>query len=415
MVKPGQTVTFDYTSDGGTLTRRSIDVLSVYRHYGNTYVRGYCHLRREERTFRMDRMRVVGETTGGLSGRQTGVLSPVLAVSNLPASSPLPVDTFPLPENALPFPGIDPPSTGGGGNNGTLQSTTDDKALHRRVFWRIITFMYVLPGVGLYLLFGVVMEEPSDSRRESPSVTPLPAVVRPEPEPEPEPRPAPPEVVRPEPAPQPRPVPARVTPPARTVPSPSPSPPNPSPSPTPPPPSRPADPRAVAFTDYTGIADPVLFSIYRRADSNRDGTLSWNELEAFQRWVYRSFRYRNNATALAPHEFGVAGGGDCEDFALYTCGLLAYWGYECYIGSFAPVKNRAGGVSHAVALLVVSGPEPYDFTIKLRDADPMPPGARGRHVIPIDYDVVGGFTNATPDPWILRAVYEPTEIYGSYM
>jgi hypothetical protein len=35
--------------------------------------------------------------------------------------------------------------------------------------------------------------------------------------------------------------------------------------------------------------------------------------------------------------------------------------------------------------------------------------------IPVDYDSVGGTSNAVGQEWILRALYEPEEIYGSWM
>jgi len=167
----------------------------------------------------------------------------------------------------------------------------------------------------------------------------------------------------------------------------------------------------------TEIDDPILFEVYRGADTNGDDRLSWSELEAFQRWVYRGFRYEHNGTALAPDRFGAVGGGDCEDFALYTCGLLVFWGYECYIGVFAPPGQPYSRIAHAVALMVVDDPERYPLSIDLSDwySASVPASARKKTVIPIDYDVVGGFTNATPDPWALYTVYEATSIYGTWL
>ncbi len=364
MLTPGQNVTIDYIADGGTSTRRTIDVLAVYSNYGHTYVRGFCHLRREERTFRMDRMRVV---MSGVEGRRS-------KTTRQPAAPQTPFVRAEA-DRVVPL---------------RMAVPTTEKSLHRRFFRKILVRMYLLPGFGLYVLFGGVMEEnPGTARPDTGTVT----------------------VVRPEPSPQKAiPVPPRTSPVSRpeSVPQRQST----QPSPIPPPA---VDTRAVVFTNHSGIDDSVLLSIYRRADRDGDGRLSRSELEYFQGWVYRSFRYEENGAALAPDRFGAVGGGDCEDFALYTCGLLAYWGYECYVGGFSPVGKPFGRGSHGVALLVVHDAGPQDVTIKLNDASSIPPAARGKTVIPIDYDVVGGFTNATPDPWMLVAVYEPTEIYGSNM
>ncbi len=105
---------------------------------------------------------------------------------------------------------------------------------------------------------------------------------------------------------------------------------------------------SVLFRQATGISDADLEKRYAAADTDRDGYLSWAELEAFQRALHREFRYLSNATALRPDEFQAQGGGDCEDWALMSCGLLRYWGWTAYVGSFvAP----SGGEAHAVCLV----------------------------------------------------------------
>jgi hypothetical protein len=68
-----------------------------------------------------------------------------------------------------------------------------------------------------------------------------------------------------------------------------------------------------------------------------------------------------------------------------------------------------------VALMVVEDPGFYKYTITVADGATIAHPARGRTVIPIDYDVVGGFTRATPNPWVLAGVYEQRPIYGTYM
>jgi hypothetical protein len=276
------------------------------------------------------------------------------------------------------------------------RTPAEERARDRRVFRKIVTYMYVLPALVISLAFNLV---PSLilANQDGPAV----AVVHPDPVPPP---PTPPDPVPPPPPPPPPPEPAPQ--PARVV--------RPAPDPAPPPQTAP-DPRAAAFIQQTGIDDPVLFSVYRGADTNGDGTLDWHELHAFQKWVYRSCRYEFNNAALPPDQFGAVGGGDCEDFSLYTCGLLTYWGIECYVGVFAPRSNPYGPGSHAVALMVVSNPLIYRSPITIQDGPGITPAARGMTVIPIDYDVIDGFTNATPNPWVLTHVFEARPIYGTYM
>lgn len=194
--------------------------------------------------------------------------------------------------------------------------------------------------------------------------------------------------------------------------------PDPDPAPVPPPSPVPPPPRlshrATSFSSNTGIDDRILFQVYEDADTNGDQRLNWSELVAFQRWVYGSFRYQFNDTALRPDQFGVSGGGDCEDYSLYTCGLLQYWGIECYVGVFADAPSVSAN-SHAVALVPVGlfpDTPATVITIHIDSTYHSASTAVGRTVIPIDYDAVGHFTNATPNPRYLIRVYVPKDIYG---
>jgi hypothetical protein len=361
-VQPGQTVTIDYTTEQGTSSRRTIDVASVYEHYGRTYVRGYCHLRKEDRTFRLDRMRVVSDGVGRTPSRvpQGGGAAPRTGGAILPArggtssfgggATLAGAGTGAAATSASADPTLDrtrsfvescaahnrqtalvaglpelPPQRAPGGEKPAGEKPSGEKPSGEKPSGEkpsrrlgasktlgilcalLVPYLYVA-FVGVPPVIAAVLEDVTVAAR-----------VRPEPV-----RPDPPLPPPPEPAPQP--------------------PPQPAPTPPPPPP----DPRAVAFVTRTGIDDPILFSVYRGADTNRDGILSWTELQVFQTWVHRSFRYELNTAALAPDRF-------------------------------------------------------------------IAPPARGRTAIPIDYDIVGGFTNATPKPWVLTHVFEQRPIYGTYM
>ena len=159
-------------------------------------------------------------------------------------------------------------------------------------------------------------------------------------------------------------------------------------------------------SDYS----PAVRRRYERADVDGSGTLSWDELARFQRQLVSDIPYAENRTALSPNEFLSAGRGDCEDFALFTCGLLRYWGVDCYLGSLSQESNASG---HAIALIPVGqvpkGFAYYDVNGNLlsRGAD-IPSGT----YVPVDYQYVGGLSNAAGKNWTLRWIRVPENAYG---
>jgi len=172
--------------------------------------------------------------------------------------------------------------------------------------------------------------------------------------------------------------------------------------------------RTPKFELDTGLSERTLIARYLAADLNCSGKLSFTELESFQKKILREFTYISNEYALDPEEFLEAGGGDCEDFALYTAGLLRFWGWEPYIASFASTKSSSG---HAVCFSYEEGTFPKGYTYYDLDNYSTSDGTllkAGRYV-PIDYDIVGGLSNAVDKGWKLRAVYIPEKIWGLEM
>lgn len=171
--------------------------------------------------------------------------------------------------------------------------------------------------------------------------------------------------------------------------------------------------RRPAFISATGISNADLIKIYLDADLDLNGKLSFSELEAFQKKVMWTYQYQNNDIALRPDRFLQAKGGDCEDFALFTAGLLRFWGWEPYIGSMGPKT----GTGHAFCLSYEEGsfPSHYEALI-LKDwtSDDGTPLKNGYYV-PIDYDIVGGFSVAIKSGWKLRNIYIPEKAYGLFM
>jgi hypothetical protein len=172
--------------------------------------------------------------------------------------------------------------------------------------------------------------------------------------------------------------------------------------------------RFPAFKERTGLSDSDLLARYLGADLDGSGKLSFEELRVFQKKTYQEFRYEANRLALRPDQFLTAGSGDCEDFALYSAGLLRFWGWEPYLGSLGPAQ---GGTGHAVCLSF-EGPEcPAGFAYfevvsgATEDGTTLPTG----RYVPIDYDQVGSLTNAVEKGWKLREVYLPEKAWGRVM
>lgn len=163
----------------------------------------------------------------------------------------------------------------------------------------------------------------------------------------------------------------------------------------------------------TGIRSADLIAEFVRADADSDGNLSWQEIETFQERLHASYRYEVNRTALRPEAFYANGGGDCEDWSLVTCALLQFWGIDCAVGTLA---NRQRTLFHAVALIRVPSP-PSGYTYFDVGASQVPPDgtvAPGFYV-PIDYERVGGVTNAAGPDWPLVEIHDPVELYGTVM
>jgi hypothetical protein len=342
----GSLVDLVYENEEGRVSRRRVEIVRwSHARNGVTYLRAFCFLREEERTFRGDRIvewRVIER--------------------DAPASPPQP----------MVFVTIDPPRA----PTRSAGLTPPAAPVRRR-------------GGGFLPLLGVALTalmvrglctkaEPSTSAYVP--APPLPPMV-------PAPRPAP----------------------------------RPAPKPAPPSDDILPDDRAPAFRAATGIACPELEAIYRGADRNGDDALGWGELTSFQSWLDRTYGYRSNMLALRPDQFLAQGGGDCEDWALFSCGLLRFWGWDPFVGSFSPSERAVG---HAVCFVRVTE-RPSRFRAWSVDADGTLGGysvETGRYgsppegtYVPVDYEKVGDLTNAVGDGWLLRAIWKPETIYGEVM
>jgi hypothetical protein len=169
----------------------------------------------------------------------------------------------------------------------------------------------------------------------------------------------------------------------------------------------------VAFRGATGIADSGLEALYEEADTDANGRLAWAELRSFQSRLERTSCYLSNELALRPDEFAARGGGDCEDWALFACGLLRYWGWDPWVGSFGPAD---GGTGHAVCMVrLAEKPSRLAWWSIAQDGTLGGFPVREGWYVPVDYEHVGELSNAVEDGWDLRALWRPESIYGERM
>jgi len=167
------------------------------------------------------------------------------------------------------------------------------------------------------------------------------------------------------------------------------------------------------FIEKTGLEDEEVLDLYRSADLNGDGILWWDEIKTFQLDIGRRFEYISNDEGLPPDLFFREGGGDCEDWAIFTAGLLEFWGYEVYIGSFCFKDSY-----HAVTLVRVETlPRRYrGWYIRRAEIDGSVNGdlEPGMFTV-IDYHRVGRLTRAAGRKPVLIGVHLCTWYYDRAM
>ena len=104
------------------------------------------------------------------------------------------------------------------------------------------------------------------------------------------------------------------------------------------------------------------------------------------------YQYQANDTALRPDAFLQQGGGDCEDWAFVSAGLMRFWGLTAYVGSFsAPTDSQAHAVCLVRATEVPSGYGWYELSgVSTWSGEAV---CQGRYVV-IDYGEVGRTSSA---------------------
>jgi hypothetical protein len=184
-----------------------------------------------------------------------------------------------------------------------------------------------------------------------------------------------------------------------------------APSDTAPPPPVPGNTAIVRrmnrYSANTGFYSRELLNMYASADADGSGDLTYFELEQFQRRLGMNYDYILNNTALTPEEFLSRGGGDCEDWAIVTAGLLRFWDVPAFVGV---LEQPDGNIGHAVCLIKVDRPkEGYIYwevtgTYNLNGL-----------YIPVDYERVGKLSSSLFTDWHLTDIFTPEDIYGNWM
>lgn len=151
---------------------------------------------------------------------------------------------------------------------------------------------------------------------------------------------------------------------------------------------------------------PRTLKIFQNADTNGDGKISVAELQLYQNWLKRNFKYKANATALHPDDFLAQGGGDCEDFAIMTTCMLNYHGVVAYVAGFGRVTVN----KHALVIVQVTSDKTPGYLFYTLRGWGIPQGI----YIPVDYEKVGGLS-AIDRRWKIARVNVPVNIYGAYM
>ena len=388
-----RTVRVRYENNGGVVSERTLDPLHLYHRYGKWYLIAYCRLRKEKRTFVLQRMELlsIGPASTPAPARAP---VPTYASAPTPTSNPAPAPSLDSTPSSGSHTGREVPASTASRPHQSKERGKSSPSLLGALFWAvliIVVFTNLFPR----------LEEWSGSRRR--------------------PAPAPDEGERISLSDQ-------------------------EYSETQPDPPRKKwtyrgytlvrsstgmvnvtelDMQArsgrtlhylinsVHFVEETGIDDGALLKRYAEADRDGNGHLSWPEVSEFQRKTARSFHYRHNNVALPPDEFLSRGGGDCEDFAIYTCGMLRFWGWNCKVAGYYPPE---GGVGHAITLVWSSRPiEGYGYFKYGEGSYARGDKVRPGYWIPIDYEAVGGITDAMEENWRLWELSDSETLYWRKM
>ncbi len=376
--RPGTFLEMVYRNDAGEVSRRRVRVVGwVHGRNGFSYLRGWCFLRGGERTFRADR---ILEWHVEEAAAEAGA---TVEPGSAPWRPTWPTrDELPLPAPVslhAAAPAHVPVSAA---------ASTVCTPVPRRRTRRGGGFLGVVgAGITVFLIRSIALGGSPPAPAPAPRHVPAPA-----------PAPAPRAVVVPAPRPVPRAVP-------KTAPKTAPKAAEKDTSG--------AAVRTVAFRVATGIASEKLEALYEKADTDGSGRLAWDELSAFQSRISREYSYLSNEPALRPDQFLQQGGGDCEDWALFTCGLLRYWGWDPWVGSLGPA---GGGTGHAVCMVRLAE-KPPRFAWWHIDEDGTMGGLPVKEgwYVPVDYEHVGELSNAVEDGWDLRALWRPESIYEERM
>lgn len=166
--------------------------------------------------------------------------------------------------------------------------------------------------------------------------------------------------------------------------------------------------RIRVYQSYQPNTSEEVISIFIRFDLNGSSNISLDELQVFLDYMLTNFSYQANNIALSPSDFLIRRGGDCEDFAIFTSDFLTFWGEDSFVGGL--YNARTG---HAIALLKVDiVPKGYQSIDLNKYTGYREIGIPTGIYIPIDYNYLGTYSNATEMGMVLEKIWISKAIIG---
>lgn len=81
-IDTGATIEIEYTKYEGDYSIRKLSDVEYSPQFGNTHIEAFCHLRRERRTFKIDRISRVTFLSGGHDEEENSVQSAIITPMN---------------------------------------------------------------------------------------------------------------------------------------------------------------------------------------------------------------------------------------------------------------------------------------------------------------------------------------------
>lgn len=81
-IKTGATIEIEYTKGDGTSSIRKLSDVQFSEEYGDMYISAFCHMRQEQRTFKISRIKKVIFLSGGNADEEQSLQSVLINPTN---------------------------------------------------------------------------------------------------------------------------------------------------------------------------------------------------------------------------------------------------------------------------------------------------------------------------------------------